>query len=70
MDPIDEIKARLDIVDIVTESGVQLRRSGKSYSGYCPFHSNTRTPAFAVFPSRAPGVVLGSATMAAISSPL
>ena len=49
MDPIDEIKARLDIVDIVSEN-VQLRRSGKSYTGFCPFHSNTRTPAFVVWP--------------------
>lgn len=46
---IDEIKARIDIVDLVSET-VQLRRSGKNYSGFCPFHSNTRTPAFAVFP--------------------
>ena len=46
---IDEIKARIDIVELVSES-VQLRRSGKNYSGFCPFHSNTRTPAFAVFP--------------------
>ncbi len=49
MTAIDEIKARLDIVDIVSNS-VELRRSGKSYSGFCPFHHNTRTPAFAVFP--------------------
>lgn len=50
MDPIEEIKSRLDIVDIVSESGVQLRRSGRSYTGLCPFHSNTRTPSFVVFP--------------------
>jgi DNA primase len=49
MSPIDEIKARVDIVDLVSET-VQLRRSGKNYTGFCPFHSNTRTPAFAVFP--------------------
>ncbi len=49
MSSIDEIKARLDIVEIVQET-VQLRRSGKSYSGFCPFHENTRTPAFVVFP--------------------
>lgn len=49
MSSIDEIKARLDIVDLVSET-VQLRRSGKSYSGFCPFHANTRTPAFVVFP--------------------
>ncbi|MCE1252578.1 MAG: DNA primase [Anaerolineae bacterium] len=46
---VDEIKARIDIVDLVTES-VKLRKSGKSYTGFCPFHSNSRTPAFAVFP--------------------
>jgi DNA primase len=49
MSSIDEIKARIDIVDLVSET-VQLRRSGKSYTGFCPFHSNTRTPAFVVFP--------------------
>lgn len=45
----EEIKSRLDIVDIVSET-VQLRRSGRSYSGFCPFHSNSRTPAFYIFP--------------------
>jgi DNA primase len=49
MNNIDEIKSRLDIVDIVSES-VKLRRSGKNYTGFCPFHANTRTPAFVVFP--------------------
>lgn len=49
MSDIDEIKSRIDIVDLVSES-VQLRRSGKNYTGFCPFHPNTRTPAFVVFP--------------------
>lgn len=49
MSTIDEIKDRIDIVDVVSET-VQLRRSGKNYTGFCPFHSNTRTPAFVVFP--------------------
>ena len=49
MSTIDEIKSRIDIVDLVSESGVQLRRSGRSYSGFCPFHENTRTPAFVVW---------------------
>jgi DNA primase len=49
MSSIEEIKDRLDIVDIVSET-VQLRRSGKNYTGFCPFHSNTRTPSFVVFP--------------------
>lgn len=45
----EEIKARIDIVELVSET-VKLRRSGKSYTGFCPFHANTRTPAFVVFP--------------------
>jgi DNA primase len=45
----DEIKARIDILDLVSES-VQLRRTGKNYIGFCPFHANSRTPAFVVFP--------------------
>jgi DNA primase len=49
MSSIDEIKSRIEIVDLVSET-VQLRRSGKSYTGFCPFHANTRTPAFVVFP--------------------
>lgn len=49
MSVVDEIKSRLDIVDMVGQS-VKLRRTGKNYIGFCPFHSNTRTPAFVVFP--------------------
>ena len=49
MSVIDEIKARTEIVDLISET-VQLRRSGKNYTGFCPFHPNTRTPAFVVFP--------------------
>jgi DNA primase len=49
MTPIDDIKDRLDIVQVVGES-VKLRKSGKNFVGFCPFHPNTRTPAFVVFP--------------------
>ncbi len=49
MSVVDEVKDRIDIVEIVGES-VKLRKSGKSYTGFCPFHPNKRTPAFAVFP--------------------
>src|SRR4030066_1175307 len=49
MSSIDEIKSRIDIVDLLSES-VQLRRAGKNYTGFCPFHPNQRTPAFVVFP--------------------
>ena len=49
MSSIDEIKARIDIIELVSEA-VQLRRAGKNYTGFCPFHPNSRTPAFVVFP--------------------
>ncbi len=46
---IDDIKDRIDIVDIVSET-VKLRKSGRTYLGFCPFHANTRTPSFVVWP--------------------
>lgn len=36
---INEIKGRLDIVDLV-ESFVSLKKSGKNYKGLCPFHDD------------------------------
>lgn len=50
MTDTQEIKNRLDLVDVVQDYGVQLRKSGRNYAGFCPFHANTRTPAFYVFP--------------------
>src|SRR3712207_5531831 len=50
MSVTDEIKQRLDIVELINESGVPLRKAGRNYAGFCPFHPNTRTPAFYVFP--------------------
>jgi len=50
MTTIDDVKARIDIVDLVSEAGVKLRHSGRNYTGFCPFHSNTRSPAFVVWP--------------------
>jgi len=50
MSVTDEIKAKIDIVDLVSEAGVKLRHSGKNYTGFCPFHVNKHTPAFVVWP--------------------
>ncbi len=45
----DQIKERVDIVSLISEY-VPLRKAGRTWTGFCPFHSNTRTPAFTVFP--------------------
>lgn len=50
MSTIDEIKSRIDIVDLVSEAGVKLRKAGRNYTGFCPFHDNKKTPAFVVWP--------------------
>ena len=50
MSTTDEIKSRIDIVELITASGVRLRKSGRNYSGFCPFHPNKHTPAFVVWP--------------------
>lgn len=49
MSVIDDVKAQLDIVDVISEN-VSLKKSGRNYTGFCPFHSNTKTPSFVVFP--------------------
>jgi DNA primase len=43
---IEKIKDQNDIVDVISES-VKLRRTGRNYSGLCPFH-NEKTPSFSV----------------------
>ncbi|MEI8131283.1 MAG: DNA primase [Leptolinea sp.] len=51
MTAVDDIKSRIHIEDLVNENPtVKLRKSGKNFTGFCPFHENKRTPAFVVFP--------------------
>ncbi|HND48464.1 MAG TPA: DNA primase [Anaerolineales bacterium] len=50
MSTIDEIKSKIDIVDLVSEAGVKLRKAGRNMTGFCPFHDNKHTPAFVVWP--------------------
>jgi len=50
MSVTDDIKARIDIVDLVSRY-VPLKRAGRSYKACCPFHEE-RTPSFVVTPDR------------------
>src|SRR4029079_16267393 len=44
---LDELRARLNLSDIVGRKVSLKRRSGAEYSGLCPFH-NEKTPSFTV----------------------
>jgi DNA primase len=49
-DTIDQVKQRVDIVDVVSEH-VVLRKQGKDLVGLCPFHDD-QSPSFTVSPGK------------------
>ena len=47
-DAVAEVRERTEIVELISQY-VQLKKTGRSYKGLCPFHQE-KTPSFIVFP--------------------
>ena len=44
---VEEIKARIDLADLVASYGVDVRTAGSSKKACCPFH-HEKTPSFVI----------------------
>ena len=50
-DFIRKVAEATELVDLISERGITLKRAGANYKGLCPFHSE-KTPSFNVNPER------------------
>ena len=48
---IQEVRERVDMIALVQRHGVDLKKSGRSYKGLCPFHSD-KSPSLSVNPDK------------------
>jgi hypothetical protein len=56
MSIVDDIKAQVDLAELVSETAsVKLKKSGKGWVGFCPFHDDRKKPSLVVYPPNARG---------------
>ena len=48
---IEEIKARVDLAELISSYGIQVKHAGSSMKACCPFH-HEKTPSFNINPNR------------------
>ena len=49
---IERLRREVDLVKLVGSRGVQLKRTGRSWQGKCPFHADGKTPSLSITPSK------------------
>jgi len=49
---VEDILNQADIVQIIQEYGVELKKHGSGYRGFCPFHHDVNNPSFIVSPKQ------------------
>jgi DNA primase len=49
---IEAIKRAVDVVPFMQARGVELKRIGSGYKGYCPFHEDKNSPSLSITPGK------------------